>query len=262
MARCFVIQPFDNDKFDKRYEDVFSPAIKAADLEPYRVDRDPAVNDLLDGINAGMASAAAFLADITLDNPNVWYELGSAMRGELPFCVCCSEERTTHFPFDVSHLKIIKYKVGSTSDFTDLGKKITERLNAVISREAKLRSISASVTTLTKTHGLAPHEFVALTVLFENKYDSDAGLSPYKLQSDMDKAGFTKAATNLALVELLEKGLIEEAMEIDVQGDSYAVFKLTKGGTDWLRQNKEQLVLRRGQKEPNPSPITDEDIPF
>ena len=27
MERCFVIQPFDNDKFDKRFKDVYSPAI-------------------------------------------------------------------------------------------------------------------------------------------------------------------------------------------------------------------------------------------
>ena len=40
MPRCFVIQPFDGgQRYDKRYKDVFEPAIKNADLEPYRVDR-------------------------------------------------------------------------------------------------------------------------------------------------------------------------------------------------------------------------------
>ena len=37
---CFVIQKFDRGKFDKRYRDVFEPAIRAAGYEPYRVDRD------------------------------------------------------------------------------------------------------------------------------------------------------------------------------------------------------------------------------
>ena len=37
---CFMIQPFDGGKFDKRYEDVFKPAIEAAGLEAYRVDND------------------------------------------------------------------------------------------------------------------------------------------------------------------------------------------------------------------------------
>ncbi|MBU0719064.1 MAG: hypothetical protein KJ749_12505 [Planctomycetes bacterium] len=47
MGRCFVIQPFDDGgEFDKRYEDVFLPAIRDAGLEPYRVDRDPSVRAL------------------------------------------------------------------------------------------------------------------------------------------------------------------------------------------------------------------------
>jgi hypothetical protein len=262
MARCFVIQPFDNDKFDKRFDDVFLPAIKAADMEPYRVDRDPAVNDLLDGIRLGMADAAAFLADITLDNPNVWYELGCAMTAELPFCVCCSEERASNFPFDVSHLKIIKYKVGSTSDFNELGRKITERLKAVVSREAKLKSISESVTALTKTEGLAPHEFTALTILFEYQFDSEPGLSASVLQRDMGKAGFTKAATNLALAELLDREFVSQSEVQDRDYGPYLVFKLKKGGLDWMRQNKHQLVLRRDDPSQRPGPITDEDIPF
>ena len=131
MSRCFVIQPFDSGKFDKRYVDVFVPAIEAAKLKPYRVDKDASINDLLDGIRTGIGDSLAFLADITTDNPNVWYELGYAMCMNVPFCVCCSEERTTNFPFDVSHLNIIKYKVGSSSDFTELGAKISERLKAV-----------------------------------------------------------------------------------------------------------------------------------
>jgi hypothetical protein len=162
-----VIQPFDAGKFDKRYADVFVPAIKEAKLEPYRVDKDPSINDLLDGIKTGIADSVAFLADITTDNPNVWYELGYSMSLELPYCICCSEERTTDFPFDVGHLSIIKYKVGSSSDFTELGAKITERLKAVVTHDVILRSIAKSATTLTETQGLAPNELVALAVLFE-----------------------------------------------------------------------------------------------
>ena len=43
MAMCFVIQPFDSGKFDKRFDGVYKPAIEAAGLEAYRVDRDPKV---------------------------------------------------------------------------------------------------------------------------------------------------------------------------------------------------------------------------
>lgn len=40
LNMCFVIQPFDDGKFDKRYRETFVPAIRNANLEPYRVDLD------------------------------------------------------------------------------------------------------------------------------------------------------------------------------------------------------------------------------
>lgn len=48
MDKCFVIQPFDNDKFDKRYQDIFKPAIDKAELDPYRVDKDLSVRIPID----------------------------------------------------------------------------------------------------------------------------------------------------------------------------------------------------------------------
>ena len=80
MPICFVIQPFDKGKFDKRFRDVFKPAIEAAELEPYRVDRDPGVSIPIEEIESSIANSAICLADITTDNPNVWFELGYALR--------------------------------------------------------------------------------------------------------------------------------------------------------------------------------------
>ena len=76
MPTCFVIQPFDRGAFDKRYDDTIAPAIAAAGLEPYRVDRDPRVVVPIDQIEEGIRASQACVADISTDNPNVWYELG------------------------------------------------------------------------------------------------------------------------------------------------------------------------------------------
>ena len=80
MTRCFVIQPFDSGKFDKRYDDVYAPAIVDAGIEPYRVDKDPGVDVPIDAIEQGIRDSLVCLADITTDNPNVWYELGFPLR--------------------------------------------------------------------------------------------------------------------------------------------------------------------------------------
>jgi hypothetical protein len=101
MGRCFVIQPFDKGPFDRRYEDVLSPAIKNADLEPYRVDQDPSVSIPIDSIEIGIQGSNVCLADITLDNPNVWFEVGYAIAANKE--VVFSEDRKTPFPFDVQH---------------------------------------------------------------------------------------------------------------------------------------------------------------
>jgi hypothetical protein len=80
MPTCFVIQPFDSGKFDKRFDDVYVPAIEEAGLEPYRVDRDPGVDVPIEAIEEGIRNAAVCLADVTTDNPNVWYVLGLCLR--------------------------------------------------------------------------------------------------------------------------------------------------------------------------------------
>jgi len=125
MGTCFVIQPFDGGPFDKRYEDIFVPAIAAAELEPYRVDRDPRVSIPIEEIEAGIRASDACLADITKDNPNVWYELGYAIASQKEVVLVCSKERASKFPFDVQHRTIIHYSTDSPRDFEELKERIT-----------------------------------------------------------------------------------------------------------------------------------------
>jgi len=147
MPTCFVIQPFDSGRFDKRFDDVYFPAIKAAGLEPYRVDRDPAVEVPITSIEEGIRNAAICLADITTDNPNVWYELGYAFAAGRPVIMVCSEERTEkRYPFDIQHRTIIPYQTEAPHAFEDLRASITERIKALSNRtEAQQLAIHYAV---------------------------------------------------------------------------------------------------------------------
>lgn len=91
------MQPFDGSKFDKRFDDVLAPAITAADLEPYRVDRDPGVTIPIEDIQSGIESSPACLADITADNPNVWFELGYAIASRRVGCGTKVRRKTNSF---------------------------------------------------------------------------------------------------------------------------------------------------------------------
>ncbi len=110
MPTCFMIQPFDSGKFEKRFEETFAPAIRAADLEPYKVNQDPRVDVLITSIEDGIRSAAVCLADITMDNPNVWFELGFAFAANRPVVMVCSDERVGKYPFDIQHRVVTPYK--------------------------------------------------------------------------------------------------------------------------------------------------------
>ena len=61
---CFVIQPFDRGIFDKRYVDIFAPAIREAGLEPYRVDHDPMVSIPIQEIENGIRGSKLCFAEI------------------------------------------------------------------------------------------------------------------------------------------------------------------------------------------------------
>src|SRR5438874_2666843 len=142
MDRCFVIQPFDAGPFDKRFDDVLAPAITKTGLEPYRVDRDTGVTIPIDAIETGIREAAACVADITTDNPNVWFELGYALACRQPVVLICSTQRVTRFPFDIQHRHIITYKTDSPSDFDVLRVELATRLQAALAKEAQVLALA------------------------------------------------------------------------------------------------------------------------
>src|SRR5258708_4473933 len=135
MSTCFVIQPFDQGPFDKRFDDVFEPAIAEAGLDAYRVDRDPAVSIPIEDIEAGIRNAEVCLAEITTDNPNVWFELGFAIASQRDVVLVCSSERKSRFPFDIQHRSIIRYETESSSNFQPLKDRIPKRLPPIFTKE-------------------------------------------------------------------------------------------------------------------------------
>ena len=252
---CFVIQPFDRDKFDKRYTDVFEPAIKAAGLEPYRVDKDPAVRIPIDDIHEGIKQAKICFAEITTDNPNVWYELGFAFASSRDVVMVCSAERKEKFPFDIQHKHILNYKTGSPSDFENLKVSITEKLTAFIQTRQQVQVIIE--TPVQESEGLQQHEVTMLLLLMENQIREEQTVWAGRLQKDMEAAGFTKVASNIAFRELRKKEYIEQMQEYSDEGDEYIVFRLTSKGENWILNNKDKVIFKK-----QALPQQKDDFPF
>jgi len=244
MRRCFVMQPFDGSTFDKRYDDVYAPAIRDADLDPYRVDRDPSVRIPIEDIESGIRNSEICLADITTDNPNVWFELGFAIAVPREVVLVCSDERTTHFPFDVQHRNILRYKTESKSDFDKLRSEIAERIRGVLEKERTIGRIS-NLPPIADAEGLSQHEFVALVAVMQNRMSPEDVVSAYTIKEDMNRASFTDIGVSLALQGIIDKGMVTTAIETDWNGNDYVVYSMTEEGIQWLMRNQDEIVLKR-----------------
>ena len=260
MPRCFVIQPFDDgERYDKRYKDVFAPAIEAAGLEPYRVDRELSVSKPIDDIERGIEDSEVCLAEISTDNPNVWYELGYAIASKRDVVLLCSNERMMSFPFDVQHRQIIKYSTESSSDFDTARSNITARLKAVLSKRKSMGRL-ASVTSVSKVEGLEQYEIAGLIAVAQEIDDPEAGISAYRFRQNMEQAGFTRLAGTLALGSLVNREMLGRFEDHEYNGETFTAFRVTSKGIAWLMANKEKLTLQIRDEEPQG--ITDDDIPF
>jgi hypothetical protein len=257
-GRCCVFQPFDKGPYDKRYEDTVAPAIRAAGLEAYRVDRDDGAVIPVETLHEEIRSATICLADITTQNPNVMYELGFAIASGKDVVIMCSNRGHDRFPFDIQHRGIIPYSVESASDFEKLKTDIINRIKALVKKQTTTESI-ASASPVRSTKGLRPHEIAALALVMANADAVGSGVPSYTVKSDMEKAGYTREATQIALICLSRLGFIETFEDHDFNDNAYTAYRLTGTGEDWLVDNQEQLEIRVSRK---PLGITDDDVPF
>jgi hypothetical protein len=256
MQRCFVIQPF-SEKFKKRYTDVYEPAIQAAELEPYRVDCDLSVNVPIDAIESGIKGSAICLADITEDNPNVWYELGYASAAKKQMVMICSDERKVEkYPFDIQHRTVISYKVESTQDFDTLRSAITAKLKAQLNQATILSSVSDSQF-ITEVEGLTQPEIAILASSASSLILPEETIPVYQLKRDVENAGFTGVAFNLGMRRLLAKGFIRSFEAGDYNGQAYPALNLMEPAWEWINANEATFTIKLKIQTPD-----DDGVPF
>lgn len=115
-AVCFIIMPFGRKPdisgreidFDLIYKEIIEPAVAEVGFEPIRADEE---------VNAGLIHKAMYerlmlsefaIADLSIFNPNVYYELGvrHALRPQTTVLMAADASR---LPFDVGHLRTLTY---------------------------------------------------------------------------------------------------------------------------------------------------------
>jgi hypothetical protein len=257
MPTCFVIQPFDDGRFDKRFNDVYKPALVQAGFEPYRADRDPSVDVPIDSIEEGIRTSTICLADITTDNPNVWYELGYAFAARRSVVMVCADERAGgKFPFDIQHRSVIKYRSESSSDFEELRSKITERAVALRQRAETDKLIENEQ--VAPQEGLSAIEVQVLALAASRTATLEGSIAEFQLENAAESSGLTGIGLRLALRRLKRRRFVRIFEEMDYE-ESYSAVALTEQGWSWIDDHESLFVLH---KKPSQQADFDDDIPF
>jgi tetratricopeptide (TPR) repeat protein len=141
---AFVAMPFGKKKaepngididFNVIYEILLKPAIEEAGLEVFRADEEQAAGDIKTDMFQELLIADLVVVDLTLDNPNVWYELGVRHALRARGIVLVQGPRSNQ-PFDIYTDRKYRYSIkDGLPDPSNLEKdkaKITEIVKATL----------------------------------------------------------------------------------------------------------------------------------
>ena len=107
-ATAFVVSQFGGD-YDTLYSDVIKPICERSGFNAVRGDEMATNSMILDDIILSIKNAAVVIADISPDNPNVFYEIGYAHAISKPTILLCEKSCRTKLPFDISGFRTIFY---------------------------------------------------------------------------------------------------------------------------------------------------------
>lgn len=130
---CFVIMPFGKG-LDGIYRNVVKPTVQEFGFVCRREDEFPSLGLLQQGIVSHIANASFIIADLTGNNPNVYYELGISHTLD-KLVILISQEQC---PTDIRHWKYIHY-----SDKLEHAKILEEELYRAVKEALEMNRISA-----------------------------------------------------------------------------------------------------------------------
>ncbi len=106
--KMFVIMPF-SEPFDTLYRNVILPVSSNAGFDVVRIDEITGPGIILDDIQQQIERAQAVVAEISTQNPNVFYELGYAHALRKPAVLLVRRQEGDKMPFDIRSYRAIFY---------------------------------------------------------------------------------------------------------------------------------------------------------
>jgi hypothetical protein len=106
--KAFVVMQF-TESFNTLYEEVIQPVCSEFGYQAVRGDETFTSGSVLDEIIQSIQDASVVIAEITPNNPNVFYEVGYAHALNKPTILLCDKTRDK-LPFDVSGFRTLFYE--------------------------------------------------------------------------------------------------------------------------------------------------------
>jgi len=119
--KCFIVMPFGVQDLEDLYSEFILPVLADCRLDCARGDDIFGSNVVMDDVKAAIAKADLVIADLSGQNPNVFYEVGIAHTLGKP--VLLLSQSIEDVPFDLRHRRVLPY------EYTPIGcKRLVARL--------------------------------------------------------------------------------------------------------------------------------------
>ncbi len=138
--------------FNRIYDELLKPALEAAGFEVFRADEENRAGDIRTDMFQELLAADLVVADLTLDNPNVWYELGVRHALRARGVVLVQGPRSTS-PFDIYTDRKLRYSVADGAP--DPGTLVADR--AALTTMARETLAASTRRKVSPVYALLPH---------------------------------------------------------------------------------------------------------
>ncbi len=241
MNTCYIIKPADSKLFDQRYDEIYKYILENSSVDPYMIPRGPGIIHPPGFVEESIMAARICFADLTVGDPDLWYELGFAI-GTGKYVVLVAEEGV-EIPANLQQQHIIRYFANTQRDNENLGKRIKERLSDLLQKQNAIDGICGDGE-FDKVMGPNPLEFLVLMLLDYYYSINDETPVLYLLKRDIQKGGHDPQIASGAIHQLKRKGLITNVKLISqTTRKEYDTLMPTKEGKAFIRSDQSKFVL-------------------
>lgn len=149
--KCFVVCPIGPENSEVRKDSdqllkhILTPVCNELDYDVCRADMITDNDTITQTIIEQLQESDLVIADITGNNPNVFYELGYRQATKKPVIQMVKSDIES-MPFDVSSIRTIKYTLNDPDRLSDTKESLRKTIKSILEKELLTNSIQQPIT--------------------------------------------------------------------------------------------------------------------